>query len=99
MLYEPYVISIIVAIIITIISYFIVQHDNKNKEEPEGLQSIAKKLLLVFVISFILTMAISYGIKYVNKTSFFQKGGADKITMSDRLTIVADDVDFGILEV
>ena len=43
-------------------------------------------------------MAISYGIKYVNKTSFFQKGGADKINMSDRLTIVADDVDFGILE-
>jgi heme/copper-type cytochrome/quinol oxidase subunit 2 len=98
MLYEPYIISIIVAIIITIISYFIVQYDNKNKEEPEGVQSIAKKLLLVFVISFVITMAISYGIKYVNKTSFFQKGGADKINMSDRLTIVADDVDFGILE-
>jgi hypothetical protein len=96
-LFEPYVISIIIALIITVISYFIIKEDNKNALEGEEI-NLSKNLLIIFIVSFILIMAISYGIIYMNKNNFFQKGGMEPNEISDKLTIVADDVEFGILE-
>ena len=96
-LFEPYIISIIIALVITVISYFIIKEDNKNAIEGEEI-SLSKNLLIIFIISFILIMMISYGIIYMNKNNFFQKGGMEANEISDKLTMVADDVEFGILE-
>jgi uncharacterized membrane protein YdjX (TVP38/TMEM64 family) len=92
-LVEPYFIIILISIIITIISYFIILNekveDNKNTD-------IAKKLLIVFITSFIILIISKFIISYMNKNNFFQKGG--KINIADRLTIVSDDIDIGLLD-
>jgi uncharacterized membrane protein len=93
-IYEPYVIIIFISIILTIISYFIVQNDNKNKPE-EQKTNLGKALFLTFIISFIIMMVLKYSMNYMNKNKIFQKEGGN---INEKLTIVADDVDFGILE-
>jgi len=97
-IYEPYVISIIIALIITAISFFIIREDNKNASDGEEI-NLSKNLLITFIVSFILIMIFSYGIIYMNKNNFFQKGGMmEPDEISQKLTMVADDVDYGILE-
>lgn len=91
-LYEPYVIIIFISLLITLISYFIVRYNKKDEEN----KNISKTLLLTFIISFVLLFVLKFGISYMNTNNFFQKGGV--IDTNDRLTIIADDVDFDILE-
>jgi uncharacterized membrane protein YdjX (TVP38/TMEM64 family) len=93
-LYEPYVIIIILSIIITTIAYFIIK--NQLSEDELHKTNIPLTLLYTFVISFILLMIIKYLITYMNNKKYFQKAGG--VSMSDRLTIVADDVDCGLLD-
>ena len=94
LLYEPYVIIIFITLIITFITYIILIN-NKNKEE-QSQTNIPKTLLYTFIISLVVLTIIKFGISYMNKNSFFQKGGvSDPI---DRLTIIADDIDCDILE-
>jgi len=98
-LYQPYVICIFLALIITLIAYFIIMKDNKNKSDDKSKSddknNSTKILLYTFVISFLVLMVLKYILDYVNINNFFQKGGNKDI--ADHLTIVADDIDIGII--
>jgi Na+/H+ antiporter NhaC len=94
-LYEPYIIIIFLALIITIITYFILQY-NKKVDEKSNIKETSKTLLYTFIGSIIVLFLLKYGINYMDKNKFFQKGGV--VNVSDRLTIVADDIDIGLLE-
>ena len=93
-LYEPYVIIIFISLIITIITYFIIR--NNKTDENENRNNISRTLLITFVASFVILIIGKYAINYMNNNNFFQKGG--KVDISDKLTIVADDLDYDILE-
>jgi uncharacterized membrane protein YdjX (TVP38/TMEM64 family) len=93
-LYEPYFIILIISLIITIIAYFIIKKNNENIEDNKKIPTIA--LFYTFIISFILLICIKYGLNYMNKNNFFQKGGSRD--MSERLTIIDDDIDFGLID-
>jgi hypothetical protein len=94
LLFEPYVIIILLSIFITVIAYFVIQSDNSKKEDDEDKIDTGKSLLYTFIGSLIILTLLKFGISYMNNKNFFQKGGE----LNDRLTIVADDVDIGILE-
>ena len=93
-LYEPYVIIIFISLIITIIAYFIIKNNKNNTEEKKF--NVPLTLLYTFIISFLLLICGKYGLNYMNKKNFFQKGGIEDI--SERLTIIADDVDIGLID-
>lgn len=95
LLFEPYTIILIISIILTVISYFVVQSDNKDKDE-EDQTNLSTALLYTFLGSFIGLMALKFGLGYLNKNNVFQKGGLSDI--SDKLTIIADDIDVGFME-
>lgn len=94
-LYEPYVIIIFLSIIITVIAYFIIKRNENNEktENPDKNNSII--LLYTFIITLVILILSKFGITYMNDNNFLQKGGVD---ISDRLTIVADDIDFNLIE-
>lgn len=93
-LYEPYFIIIVLALIITGITYYNIRNvDNDNNETKTN---VPKVLLITFISSFVVLIAIKFTVSYMNKNNVFQKGG--DIDMSDRLTLVADDVDYGMLD-
>jgi uncharacterized membrane protein YdjX (TVP38/TMEM64 family) len=100
-LFEPYVIIIIISIIITSVAYFVIQNDNKNKEDEEKI-NVGTSLLYTFIGSFVLMMLIKIGISYMSKNNMFQKGGVLPVVneneITDKLTIIADDVDYGLFE-
>ena len=91
-LYQPYVIIIVLSLIITLIAYFILINDKKEENKNNN----SKTLLYTFIISFLTLTILRYAIHYMNKNNFFQKGGVTNPT--DRLTIIADDVDFDIID-
>jgi len=93
-LYQPYVICIYIAIIVTLISYFIIRKDNKDKNNVENKNN-TKTLLYTFIASFLIAMILKYLLDYANTNKFFQKGGNKDIT--DHLTIVADDIEIGLI--
>ena len=95
-IYEPYFIIISISIIITIIAYFIIR--NNKPDEEESKNSTAQILLYTFFTSFILLIIINYGLEYMNKNNFFQKGGVNKDEIVNSLTIVADDIDCGLID-
>lgn len=100
-LFEPYVIIIILALVITLIAYFVIKNDNKNKEDDEDKINVGTSLLYTFLGSFLIMMVGKVGFNYMNKNNMFQKGGAivsNSGDISDKLTIVADDVDYGLFE-
>jgi len=104
-LYQPYVICIFLALIITLITYFIIMKDNKSKSEDkiksednsksEDKNNNTKILLYTFIISFLVLMILKYILDYANKNNFFQK--IKNKDISDNLTIIADDIDIGII--
>ena len=99
-LFEPYVIIIILALVITLIAYFVIQNDNKDKDDEDKI-NVGTSLLYTFLGSFLIMMIGKLGFNYMNKNNMFQKGGAiitNNGDISDKLTIVADDVDFGLFE-
>ena len=95
-IYEPYFIIISISIIITIIAYFIIR--NNKPDEEKSKNNTAQILLYTFFISFILLIVINYGLEYMNKNNFFQKGGVNKDEIINNLTVVADDIDCGFID-
>ncbi len=94
-IYEPYVIIIILALVITIFAYFIIKNNSSENDEETNKRNIPKILLITFLVSFILLYIGKYAIEYMNNKNFFQKGGVD---VKEHLTIVADDLDYNIME-
>ena len=92
-LFEPYVITIFIALIITGIVYLVLKSDKKDDDED---QSISKTLFYTFIITYISLVLFNFLLKYMDSQKYFQKGG--EVTFSDRLTLVADDVDVGMIE-
>jgi TRAP-type C4-dicarboxylate transport system permease small subunit len=92
-LYEPIIIIVLFSIVITTITYFILK---SNNEKYEDKYDIPKSLLYTFIISIFVLIILRYILAYMNSNHVFQKGGGLKL--SDRLTIIADDVDIGIID-
>ena len=95
LLYNQYVIIIVASIVITVITYFVLRNDQSD-EEPEK-KNTSKTLLYTFLISFVVLLVLKHALSYLNNNKIFQKGGADS-NMSDRLTIIADDIDIDLNE-
>lgn len=97
---QDYIIIIFITIIITIITYFIIKNnDKKNKDKKNKDQKInySKILLIVFISTFIILFLLKFLINYINKNNFFQKGGKINNELEE-LTIIADDIDYDIME-
>ena len=101
LLYQPYIISILIAIIITVITYFTTKNNSAEedgKNEKESNKS-SQKLIYVFIISYLLSTAFLYAVNYLRKNNVLQKGGEKKvIDPLDSLTMISDDVEVGLLE-
>jgi uncharacterized membrane protein len=103
-LYEPYVIAIISALILTFIFYlFIKENNKKNKNEENKPKSLSKKLITIFVSSFVGFTLLIYGFRFMtsNKSVEMKGGSENTISISDfseKLNIADNDVDFGLLE-
>ena len=112
-LYEPHFIIIVLSTIIAGVTYYLLKNDKKiNKDVKDSnkkISEIGKNVLYSFLISFVLLIVIYYSFNYLSKNNYFQKGGASgadavsnseqlKNSIMDKLTIVADDVDCGLLE-
>ena len=95
-LYQPYVICIIIAIIITLITYFILKKYQK-KDENDKNKNCTIILLNTFIGSFLGLMLLKNIMDYANKHNFFQKGGDFKSQCKDNLTIIADDIEIGVI--
>jgi uncharacterized membrane protein len=96
LLYDSYVIIIFVSLLITLITYLIIRYNNNTTtNEDDKNINIPKVLFITFIISFLILILTKYGITYLNKNNFFQKGGVDPV---ERLTIIADDLDYDIIE-
>jgi uncharacterized membrane protein (UPF0182 family) len=113
-LYEPHFIIIVLSTIIAGVTYYLLKNDkqtNKNlKDSNKKISEIGKNVLYSFLISFVVLIVIYYSFNYLSKNNYFQRGGASsgsegvsnaeqiKNSIMDKLTIVADDVDCGLLE-
>ncbi len=99
LLYEPYTIILIISIVLTIITYFVVKSDNKDKDE-EDQTNMGKSLLYTFLGSFVGITILKFILSYLNQKNAFQKGGVQSVVnnVHDKLTIVADDVDVGFMD-
>ena len=85
---------------------------NKDvKDQNKKISEIGKNVLYSFLISFVVLIVIYYSFNYLRKNNYFQKGGNSssgaeavsnseqiKNSIMEKLTIVADDVDCGLLE-
>lgn len=94
LLFEPYVIIILLSIFITTISYFVVSNDNSNKDDDEDKTDLGKSLLYTFIGSLVILTILRFLFSYFKDKQFFQKGG----DINDRITIIDDDVDIGLYE-
>ncbi len=101
LLFEPYVIIILISIFITVITYFVVKNDNtENNDDNDDETSnkttdVSKTLLYTFIGSLVILTLSKFAFVYMNNNNYFQKGGSD---INEKLTIVADDVDIGLYE-
>ena len=85
-IYEPYIFSFIVALLISIIYYF--NERNKIVDEDEEIQndaSLLTKSIVALLISYIIIMIIYYSYKYLsfNFTSTALMAGGAKVTSSN----------------
>ena len=105
-LYQPYIISIIIALIFTFIVYLILKRNNNRKNEKLQQQSYAKTLTITFFCSFISFLGLIYGMKHLSNTKTIEMSGGggngcNSISvsdLSDKLNIADNDVDFGLLD-
>ena len=102
LLYQPYIISIIIALIFTFIVYLILKKNNDKKNEKSKQQSYAKTLTITFLCSFIGFLGLIYGMKHLSNTKTdIMSGGGNNISvsdLSDKLNMFGGDVDFGLLD-
>ena len=102
LLYQPYIISIIIALIFTFIVYLILKRNNDKKNEKSQQQSYAKTLTITFFCSFIGFLGLIYGMKHLSNTKTdIMSGGGNNISvsdLSDKLNMFGGDVDFGLLD-
>ena len=102
LLYQPYIISIIIALIFTFIVYLILKRNNDKKNEKSQQQSYAKTLTITFFCSFIGFLGLIYGMKHLSNTKIdIMSGGGNNISvsdLSDKLNMFGGDVDFGLLD-
>jgi hypothetical protein len=117
-LYEPYILCLLLAVIISIFYYFneksnyekSVKLSNKKGEDVEE-NNILPKTIISLLASYMLMLMGFYCYKYFNvDTLISQSGGgsvlknkndvneAKRDKIMERLTIVDDDIDVGILE-
>jgi len=85
-IYEPYIFSFIVALLISIIYYF--NERNKIVDEDEEIQndaSLLTKSIVALLISYIIIMIIYYSYKYLSFdfTSTALMAGGAKVTSSN----------------
>lgn len=106
-LYQPYVIIILISLIITTSTYVWMKYNKIEEEEYNNNNKIseAKTLLITFISSFTLLMLSYFGVTYASKNNLFEKirhkGGADngfENDFLDRITVVSDDVDFDMMD-
>jgi predicted PurR-regulated permease PerM len=104
-LYQPYIISIIIALIFTFIVYLILKRNNDKKNEKLQQQSYAKTLTITFFCSFIGFLGLIYGMKHLSntKTEIMSGGGSSTSSisiadLSEKLNMAGGDVDFGLLD-
>jgi heme/copper-type cytochrome/quinol oxidase subunit 2 len=98
-LFEPYILIILISIVITIIMYFIIQSDAKNKEKDKTLKNNnATILLYTFISSLIILVVGKFSINYIENNYSIQKGGGENTIDEDlqNITIVDDDIDVDI---
>ena len=103
LLYQPYIISIIIALIFTFIVYLFLKKNNDKKTEKSQPQSYAKTLTITFFCSFIAFLGLIYGMKHLSnaKTVEMSGGSSNCISVSDfsdKLNIADNDVDFSLLD-
>lgn len=105
-IYEPWFICLLISILLSAIYYAIKLQTKKKKKEEEDNNNTVNTFIF-FIISFILLLALYYLYKYFNDEKYELKGGAEqtleqkkilKTKIADRLTVVDDDIDVGILE-
>jgi len=97
-IYEPYFIIIFISLLITLIAFLIIRNNKSEEVEEEKKNNTPQILLYTFFISFIILIILNYGLEYMNKNNFFQKGGFNKDEIVDNITIVADDIDCGLID-
>lgn len=101
-IYEPYTIAIISAIIFTFIVYLFLKENLNKNDEKSNKNEMYKKLLISFISSVLVFLGIIYGLRTLSnaKVSEGMKGGGS-ISVSDlseKLNIADNDVDFGLFE-
>ena len=103
-LYQPYIISIIIALIFTFIVYLILKRNNSDKKNDKSQKSYVKTLTITFFCSFIVFLGLIYGMRHLSNTKMeIMSGGGSSnsisITdLSEKLNIADNDVDFGLLD-
>jgi uncharacterized membrane protein len=107
-LYEPYVLFLIISILISIAYYFYESNKNKNKEETPK-KSVLPQTIVSLLVSYIVMLMSYFCYKYFHSFSsptVSMSGGNQEDEMNElkrqkiiaRLTVVDDDIDVGILE-
>lgn len=108
-IYEPWFICLLISILITIIFYAVnlqVKKNKKSKNKKEEDNNLTNTFIF-FIISFILLMIFYYLYKYFNDDTYIASGGNTQTLdqknilrnkIADKLTVVDDDIDVGILE-
>ena len=101
-LYQPYIISIIIALIFTFIVYLILKRNNTDKKNDKSQQSYAKTLTITFFCSFVAFLGLIYGMRHLSNTKTIEMtGGSGSISVADlseKLNMTGGDVDFGLLD-
>jgi len=107
-LYEPYVLFLIISILISIAYYFYESNKNKNKEETPK-KSVLPQTIVSLLVSYIVMLMSYFCYKYFHSFSsptVSMSGGNQEDEINElkrqkiiaRLTVVDDDIDVGILE-
>ncbi len=75
-IYEPYILSLIIASIIGIIYYFFQKNKNENKDGNNDENNLLSETIITLLISYIILMIIYYSYKYLS----FQKSSLALMT-------------------
>lgn len=106
-IYEPWFICLLISVLLSAIYYAVKLQVNKKKDDEEDNSNNAVNTFIFFIISYILLLILYYLYKYLSDEKYELKGGAEqtieqkkilKTKIADRLTVVDDDIDVGILE-